>query len=102
MAKRVISPVLKSCACTINPYKDREITKPHLAMTPQQVKELTDRGIAVSLPNGQFLDGESNDGWSIDPVFKRDADLPSTWELETLSRSKLIRAHRADKKKFGE
>ena len=47
MAKRVITPVLKSCACIVNPYKDREITKPHLAMTPQQVKELTDRGIAV-------------------------------------------------------
>lgn len=102
MAKRVLNSEIGTCRCVVDEYKDKEITKPHLAMTPQQVKELTDRGIAVSLPNGQFLDGESNEGWSIDPAFKRDADLPSTWELETLSRSKLIRAHRADKKKFGD
>lgn len=102
MAKRVISNGIDVCSCIIDPYKDRDVTKPHLAMTPQQVKELTDRGIAVSLPNGQFLDGESTEGWNVDPAFKRDSDLVSTWELETLSRSKLLRAHKSDRKKYGE
>ena len=41
-------------------------------MTPKQVQELTDRGIAVSLPNEKsFLDGSpsSPTDWSIDPIF---------------------------------
>lgn len=100
MANRKINPVVKTCYCTLLDDRDKLVTKPHLAMTPQQCKELTDRGIAVSLPNSQFLDGEST-GWDVDPSFRRDSDLVSTWEIENQSKSKLIRAHKTDKKKYG-
>ena len=53
-------------------------------MTPKQVQELTDRGISVSLPNEKsflmvLLLLETD--WSIDPIFRRDADMCSMWEL---------------------
>ena len=99
MANRKLNPLIKTCSCSLCDERDKLVTKPHLAMTPQQCKELTDRGIAVSLPNSQFLDGESN-GWDIDPSFRRDSDMISTWETETQAKSKLILAHKNDKKKF--
>ena len=77
------------------------VTKPGLSMTPKQVQELTNRGIAVSLPNEKlFLDGSSSSrtDWSIDPIFRRDADMCSMWELSRDCQGRILKAQKADKK----
>lgn len=71
MAKRKLIAQLSPVNCKVVDSLEL-VTKPGLAMTPKQVQELTDRGIAVSLPNEKsFLDGSpsSPTDWSIDPIF---------------------------------
>lgn len=104
MAKRILRAQLNPVCCAISD-EDYLVTKPNLAMTPSQVKELTDKGIAVSLPNEkQFLDGSDSkeSSWSIDAAFQRGADMPTLWELEQTSKSRVIAAHKMDKKRYGE
>lgn len=100
MAQRKLIPQIHSINCKCR--GDLElVTKPGLAMTPKQVQELTDRGIAVSLPNEKsFLDGSSSSktDWSIDPIFRRDADMCSMWELSRDCQGRILKAQKADKK----
>ena len=50
MAKRIMKAQIKPVTCKLQIGVDYEITKPNLALTPQNIKDLTDRGIAVNLP----------------------------------------------------
>ena len=94
---------IKPVTCKLQIGVDYEITKPNL--TPQNIKDLTDRGIAVNLPNEkQFLEGDSISSaksWDVEPVFKRSADMCELWELEQVSKNKVLKAHKVDKRKFG-
>lgn len=105
MAKRILKAQLRPCTCKLQTGVDYEITKPGLALTPQNIKELTDRGIAVNLPNEkQFLEGDAISAaksWDVEPVFKRSADMCELWELEQVSKNKVLKAHKIDKRKFG-
>lgn len=105
MAKRIFQAQLKPVTCKTVTGVDYEITKPNLALTPQNIKDLTDRGIAVNLPNEkQFLEGDSIStakDWSVEPVFKRGADMCELWELEQVAKNKVLKAHKVDKRKFG-
>ena len=105
MALRKMLPQINPVSCKLS-SKDMLVTKPDLAITPSQVQELTNRGISVSLPNvKQFLDGNSLEtakGWDVDPIFKRDANICTMFELERDSQGKIIRAHKVDRKKFGD
>ena len=89
MAKRILKAQIKPCTCKLQTGVDYEITKPNLALTPQNIKELTDRGIAVNLPNEkQFLEGDAIStakSWDVEPVFKRSADMCELWELEQVT-----------------
>lgn len=99
MAKRKFVAQLNPVNCKVVDSLEL-VTKPGLAMTPKQVRELTDRGIAVSLPNEKsFLDGSSSKtDWSIDPIFRRDADMCSMWELSRDCQGRILKAQKADKK----
>lgn len=99
MAKRKLVAQLNPVNCKVVDALEL-VTKPNLAMTPKQVQELTDRGIAVSLPNEKsFLDGSSSKtDWSIDPIFRRDADMCSMWELSRDCQGRILKAQKADKK----
>ena len=103
MAKRIMKAQIKPVTCKLQIGVDYEITKPNLALTPQNIKDLTDRGIAVNLPNEkQFLEGDSISSaksWDVEPVFK--ADMCELWELEQVSKNKVLKAHKIDKRKFG-
>ncbi|WP_390598154.1 hypothetical protein [Bacteroides sp. f07] len=105
MAKRIMKAQLKPCTCKLCTGIDYEITKPNLALTPQNIKDLTDRGIAVNLPNEKtFLQGDSISNaksWDVEPVFKRSSDMCELWELEQVSKNKVLKAHKVDKRKFG-
>lgn len=105
MAQRILKAQLKPVICKLQTGIDYEITKPNLALTPQNIKDLTDRGIAVNLPNEkQFLEGDSisaSKSWDVDPVFKRSVDMCELWELEQVAKNKVLKAHKVDKRKFG-
>lgn len=100
MAKRKLIAQLTPVNCkVVDPLE--LVTRANLAMTPKQVQELTDRGIAVSLPNEKsFLDGSPSSpaDWSIDPIFRRDADMCSMWELSRDCQGRILKAQKADKK----
>lgn len=74
--------------------------QPGLALTPQKVKELTERGIAVSTQNQGFNDDpQFSNGWFIEPQFRRGCDMNIAWEISQHTQSKLISAHKNDRRK---
>lgn len=100
MAKRKMTIITKGCVCKCSEFE--EPTRPDLAVTPAQVKDLTDRGIPVSTPNAsQFIDTDTSGSWDIEPMFQRDADTNKLWEQQQLARNKVVKAHRKDKKTYG-
>lgn len=67
----------------------------NLAMTPAKVRELTAKGIAVTLSApkpGQFTDSDKNPGMDIDPIYTRDMDQNTLWENSEVSRHKILRS----------
>lgn len=103
MAKRIFKAQIKPCNCTLCADIDRLTTKEGLSLTPQRVKELTDRGIAVSLPNSQnFIAPSESKSWDIDPMFKRDANMCDLWEQEQLAKKRVMNAHKKDKQLYGD
>lgn len=103
MAKRILKAQIKPCTCTICADTDKLITKEGLSLTPAKVKELTDRGIAVNLPNANnFLQPEKGSSWFVEPMFRRDANMCSVWEQEQAAKAKVVGAHKRDKQLYGE
>lgn len=103
MAKRVFKAQLKPCKCVCNPELDKLLTKPGLALTPMDIKNLTDKGIAVSLPNAQnFLSPSEGSSWRVEPEFRRDATMASVWETEKLAQKRVMQARKKDVQIYGE
>lgn len=103
MAKRVFKSQLRPCKCVFHPDIDRLITKPGLALTPSDIKNLTDKGIAVSLPNAQnFLAPGEGSSWHLEPEFRRDATICSVWETEKLAQKRVMQARKKDIQIYGE
>lgn len=103
MAKRIFKAQLKPCTCVHNPLIDHICTKPGLALTPSDIKALTDKGIAVSLPNAQnFLAPQEGASWSVEPQFRRDATMCSVWETEKLSQRRVMKAKKTDVQLYGD
>lgn len=74
-----------------------------LALTPRDIKQMTERGLAVSTPNLQvFNDSEAfTDSWFIEPQFRRGCDMNTAWETTQVVQSNLINVHKSDKKRYG-
>jgi hypothetical protein len=103
MAKRIFKAQLNPCQCVHNSEIDHICTKPGLALTPSDIKALTDKGIAVSLPNAQnFLAPQEGASWNIEPQFRRDATMCSVWETEKLSQKRVMKAQKSDIQLYGE
>lgn len=99
MANRKPNPNGKTCKCVVCDC-DHEITKEGLAMTPSQVRALTNAGVAVSLPAGEYLTS-SSDGWRIEPMFERGTSLAKIWSTEKIAQSRVIAARKRDVDKYG-
>lgn len=70
-----------------------------LALTPSDVERMASQGIPVSLANqSQFLNDDTNKGWSVPAEFQNSQDRNSLWELSKQAKSKLVNAFKADKK----
>ena len=103
MVKRIFKAQLKPCKCIHNSEIDHICTKPGLALTPSDIKALTDKGIAVSLPNSQnFLSPSEDSSWTVEPEFRRDATMCSVWETEKLSQKRVMQARKKDIQIYGE
>jgi hypothetical protein len=103
MAKRVFKAQLRPCNCVHNSEFDHLVTKPGLALTPSDIKNLTDKGVAVSLPNAQnFLAPSEGSTWHIEPEFRRDATMASVWETEKLAQKRVMKAKKTDIQVYGE
>lgn len=74
-----------------------------LALTPRDIKQMTERGLAVSTPNLQLSnDSETfTDSWFIEPQFRRGCDMNIAWETTQVVQSNLINVHKSDKKRYG-
>lgn len=63
-----------------------------LALTPRRVKELTEKGVAVSTVNseGVFDAGKNPSDWSIDSMYQRGTDRCTLWEKSQLAKRKIL------------
>lgn len=101
MAKRILQANPEYATCR---YSESDtIVKPGLTMTPAQVADLTNRGIAVSTQNASFVpESDINpDSWEVDLMHQRGSDLNELWQAERAARSKIVGNHKKDKKTYG-
>lgn len=73
---------------------------PGLAMTPADIERLAKQGIAVSTPAADAFRYDGDSSWSVDPVYLRDNDRNSLWELSKLSKERIMTARRVDKQRY--
>lgn len=97
---RNTKPQFRLCECNFNVNTDYERTKPGLAITPSQIKEMSDRGIPVSPMNTQFIDVHGDGSWQVEPQFQREMDMATAWSLEKKSQREALKAMR--QKKFND
>lgn len=94
MANRSLSnKKFRLCDCSVLHSTDKPVES-GLAMTPAQIKKLTDKGIAVSQSNYQgSFDGSPDRGnFDIDPIYLRDMDQNTLWENAQVSKRKILSA----------
>lgn len=100
MAQRIFTSNgrLATCKCC----KEIKRTISGLAMTPQQIAEMAQRGVPVSPQNMQaYYDGMAGDNnWSVEPMFKRGADINQLWEIEQNSRDRILQARKKELIKY--
>lgn len=97
MAVRTLNPVglrTASCKC-VNEVKR---TIEGLAMTPQQIAEMAQRGVPISPQNMQgYYDGMAGDNnWRVEPMFRRGADINQLWEMEQTARQRILSARKKE------
>lgn len=95
MARKLITP-LKKYDYSFDPERDWMRTVQDGAITPSQIKELAERGIPVS-PQAVEREIHGRGDWNIEPMFKRDMDAATAWELEQRAKADLKSRIRKDK-----
>lgn len=63
--------------------------KNNLAVTPSQMADLTERGVAVSSSNLQFDEGSPNPSSVVPIDARRGVDVNDVWQAQQSSRKKL-------------
>lgn len=78
---RKLTKGFRSCECKFDPSRDYMDVIPDASMSPTQLKELADRGIAISNANLEInIDGKNT--WSVPPAFKKGMDMATAWNQE--------------------
>lgn len=78
------------CAC-----KRRGLETPvqnGLALTPSRVKQLTDKGIAVSTDKNDGYYDSPDRGYEIDAMYTRGMDRNTLWEKSQLARQRILKS----------
>lgn len=71
-----------------------------LAMTPSDIERLAKQGIAVSTPAADAFRYDADSSWTVDPVYVRDNDRNSLWELSKISKERIMTARKIDKQRY--
>lgn len=100
MAKRTFSIPEQFATCTYSNEFWR--TKEGLTMTPSQVKDLAEKGISVTtkLPNDAPSENPEQ-GFFVEPMFRRSVDTNDLWEMEQNARKKLGRINKQNIETYG-
>lgn len=103
MASRNLNNKVKCCVCMVRPDVDKEMTLGDLAMTPSQIKQLSDKGVACSMPNLDYLDsdGAPKHDYSVSGMFRRGMTREELWQNQQIARKNVINAQRVDKLQYG-
>ena len=100
MAKRKLNSFGAAFA-TCNRFNSHEsAVQSDLALTPRRVRELSERGIPVSV--GNMTIPATEETAYLDPQFRRGCDLNTAWEISRRVSSGLIDVHKRDKQLYGE
>ena len=66
-----------------------------LAVTPSQMLDLTQRGIAISASNNmQYLEGSEDPSFDLPIDARRGIDVNDVWDAQTNARRKLLNANK--------
>lgn len=93
MANRRLQNNNELCDCSVYRNCDKPV-QTGLAMTPARVRELTAKGIAVTLsaPDPNSFSGSSDRGdFSVDPLYQRGMDQNTLWERSETSRRNILK-----------
>lgn len=102
MAQRKFITPTRFATCQTSSHPFFPVTQEGLALTPTQVKSLTDRGIAVSTQTASYADSETLDnGMFVEPMFRRSVDINDLWNMEQESRTRVIQGIKKDKQTYG-
>lgn len=94
MKKCIIPTTFATCKYSRTDQK----TKPGLAVTPAQMSQMADKGIAISAQNAaNFYDGSENPSWDVLPEYERGIDVADLWQNQQTARKKIFTAKRSKK-----
>lgn len=66
------------------------------AITPAQIKELAERGIPIS-PQSVEREIHGRGDWTLEPMFRREMDAATAWEMEQRAKAELKSVIKKDK-----
>lgn len=73
--------------CKFDCEVDFTRTVENAAMTPRDIAELTAKGIPIT-PQAVEREIQGNNSWQVEPIFRRNMDMATAWELEKTSQAK--------------
>lgn len=101
MAKRKFVCPTQFADC-VNNSDTFPVVQEGLALTPSDVKQLTDKGIAVSAQQQNVSNASDlENGFYVDPMYRRGTDLNDLWNIEKSTRAKFNNSYKRDKKIYG-
>lgn len=79
-------------------------TRNGLAVSPAEIRELTNRGIPVNSQNASmYIEGTTSQGSFELPIDElRGADIVDAWNASRDAENKLVSAHRSDVRNYGQ
>lgn len=96
-------PKLRTCSITRR--KDETPVQENLSVSPAQMRQMNEKGIAIStqnLPESYFIDGNGENSFFIPITERRGIDSCTLWEEEQSIKKKMRKARKNDIAKYGQ
>lgn len=91
--------------CSIQRRFDEQGVQENLAVSPAQMRDMNEKGIAIStqnLPESYFIDGNGENSFFIPITERRGVDSCMMWEEEQTIKKKMRKARNSDISKYGQ
>ncbi|UPW41870.1 hypothetical protein [Peromfec virus RodF5_5] len=94
----MISRLKRSIARVVTTNLPRVRVHGGLALSPAQMLDLSQSGVPIAsqMSSDNFVDGDSTNDMSLDPMLMRGVDINDAWELQMTSRKNLRNANLRD------